>query len=47
MILQVFIGIAQLDLFTDDNLWVNTFNYVPLHGMEEMNPRFALLSYET
>jgi hypothetical protein len=47
MILKVFIGIAQLDLLTDDDLWTGTFNYEPEHGMDEFNERFALLSYET
>jgi hypothetical protein len=46
-ILKVFIGIAQLDLITDDDLWVGTFNYEPSVGMDPFNNRFELLSYET
>ena len=46
-ILKVFISIAQLDLFTDENTYSNTLNYNPIYGMEELNERFDLLGYDT
>jgi hypothetical protein len=46
-VMEVFIGIAQLDLLTGDSLWEDTFNYRPINAMNEYNSRFSLLSYET
>jgi hypothetical protein len=46
-ILKVFISIAQLDLFTNETMFSETFNYNPRWGMTAYNDRFELLGYDT
>ena len=46
-ILKVFISIAQLDLFTDEATFSETFNYNPEDCMEEFDDRFTLLGFDT
>ena len=46
-VMQIFIDIASLDLFTNEELWEDTFNYVPVDGMDEYNERFSLLGYDS
>ena len=46
-VLKVFISIAQLDLYTNEETFSETFNFNPEDCMDEYSEKFSLLSYET